>query len=147
MGIENAHNKSKEIYEILQEFPFDSDRKRMSVIIRKKNDKQIFLLSKGADQVMFPRISGLSPQELSHADDECYAFACKGYRVLVIAKREIDEFIYTQWVRRYDEVRMMNSEKQQIRLMELYDELEQELSYLGCTAIEDKLQEDVPETI
>ena len=31
--------------------------------------------------------------------------------------------------------------------MELYDELEQELSYLGCTAIEDKLQEDVPETI
>jgi phospholipid-transporting ATPase len=29
----------------------------------------------------------------------------------------------------------------------LYDELEQELSYLGCTAIEDKLQEDVPETI
>jgi Ca2+-transporting ATPase len=49
VGIENAHTRSKEIYEILQEFPFDSDRKRMSVLVRKRNEKQIFLLSKGAD--------------------------------------------------------------------------------------------------
>jgi len=59
--------------------------------------------------------------------------------VLVIAKRTIDEMQYMQWVKRYDEVRMQNSDKQQIRLNELYDELEQELTYLGCTAIEDKL--------
>jgi magnesium-transporting ATPase (P-type) len=49
VGIENAQMKQKEIYEVLQEFPFDSDRKRMSVIVRKRNDKNIFLLSKGAD--------------------------------------------------------------------------------------------------
>lgn len=61
VGIENAHTKTKDIYEIMQEFPFDGDRKRMSVIIRKRNDKNLFLLSKGADSVMFPRISGLSP--------------------------------------------------------------------------------------
>lgn len=59
--------------------------------------------------------------------------------MLVIAKRTIDEMQYMQWVKRYDEVRMQNSEKQQIRLNELYEELEQELTYLGCTAIEDKL--------
>jgi P-type E1-E2 ATPase len=32
-------------------------------------------------------------------------------------------------------------------MAELYDEFEQELTYLGSTAIEDKLQEEVPETI
>lgn len=41
----------------------------MSVIVRKKNDKRIMLLSKGADNVMFPRISGLSPLEMGQADD------------------------------------------------------------------------------
>jgi phospholipid-transporting ATPase len=39
VGIENAHIKGKEIYEVLHEFPFDSERKRMSVLLRKRNDK------------------------------------------------------------------------------------------------------------
>lgn len=33
------------------------------------------------------------------------------------------------------------------KLLSLYDELEKELTYLGSTAIEDLLQEDVPNTI
>jgi hypothetical protein len=41
----------------------------MSVLLRKRNDKKIILLSKGADSVMFPRIGGLSPKELNEADD------------------------------------------------------------------------------
>ena len=61
VGIENAHTKGKEIYEVLHEFPFDSDRKRMSVVVRKRNDKKIIVLCKGADSVLFPRLSGLSP--------------------------------------------------------------------------------------
>jgi magnesium-transporting ATPase (P-type) len=94
VGLENGHTKGKDIYEILHEFPFDSDRKRMSVIARKRNDKQIILLSKGADTIMLPRISGLSPKELSEADERLYDFATKGYRVLVIAKKVVDETYY-----------------------------------------------------
>ena len=33
------------------------------------------------------------------------------------------------------------------QLFKLYDELEQGLNYLGSTAIEDLLQDDVPQTI
>lgn len=44
-------------------------------------------------------------------------------------------------------MRLTFHDNKQHRLNELYDELEQELSYLGCTAIEDKLQDEVPETI
>lgn len=94
VGIENAHTKGKEIFEVLQEFPFDSDRKRMSVVVRKRNDKQIILLTKGSDSVMFPRIGGLSPKELAAADDQLYSFATKGFRVLVIAKKVVDESFY-----------------------------------------------------
>jgi magnesium-transporting ATPase (P-type) len=66
----------------------------MSVILRKRNEKKIVLLSKGADSVMFPRLGGLSPKELSEADDQVYAFATKGYRVLVIAKKDLDDVTY-----------------------------------------------------
>jgi len=137
----------KEIYEVLQEFPFDAERKRMSVLVRKRNDKQIFLLSKGAESVMFPRISGLSPKELADVDDQVYNFASKGFRVMVMAKRSVDEALYFKWLQRFDEVRLTFHESKQQRLHELYDELEQELTFLGSTAVEDKLQEDVPETI
>lgn len=132
---------------MLQEFPFDADRKRMSVLVRKRNDSRLFLLSKGAESVMFPRISGLSPKEMSQVDDQVYNFATKGFRVMVIAKKEVDEGSYNRWKLRFDEVRLSFHDNKQQRLYELYDEFEQELSFLGSTAVEDKLQEEVPETI
>lgn len=57
IGIENLHTtpKSKEIFEVLHEFPFDSTRKRMSLIVRKKGDSKIQLLTKGADSIILPR--------------------------------------------------------------------------------------------
>jgi magnesium-transporting ATPase (P-type) len=41
----------------------------MSVVVRKRNDKKIILLCKGADSVIFPRLSGLSPTEMAEIDD------------------------------------------------------------------------------
>ena len=51
----NENSKEREMYDKLAEFPFDSDRKRMSVIVMHK-DKH-FLMTKGADNVMLPRCS------------------------------------------------------------------------------------------
>lgn len=64
-----------------------------------------------------------------------------------MAKRSVDEALYLKWLQRFDEIRLTFHESKQQRLHELYDELEQELTFLGSTAVEDKLQEDVPETI
>ena len=66
---------------------------------------------------------------------------------MVVAKRFIDEPTYAKWHQKYDEIRLSFSDNKDARLSELYDELEQELTYLGSTAIEDRLQEEVPETI
>ncbi|WP_249869839.1 calcium-translocating P-type ATPase, SERCA-type [Oceanobacillus saliphilus] len=45
-----------ESYRIVKEFPFDSDRKRMSVVVEDKN-KMRFLITKGAPDVLLPRSS------------------------------------------------------------------------------------------
>ncbi|WP_087972965.1 cation-translocating P-type ATPase [Oceanobacillus rekensis] len=45
-----------EDYRIIKEFPFDSDRKRMSVVVEDKN-KMRFLITKGAPDVLLPRSS------------------------------------------------------------------------------------------
>ncbi len=46
----------EENYETLVEFPFDSTRKRMSLIVRNLQTKKLFLMSKGADSIMIPRV-------------------------------------------------------------------------------------------
>jgi len=45
-----------EKYKIIREIPFDSDRKRMSVIVEDENQKQ-YIITKGAPEVLLPRCS------------------------------------------------------------------------------------------
>ena len=50
-------------YEILHEIPFDSDRKRMSLLVKNQNDYILFC--KGADSMILPRLD-LSISEWDH---------------------------------------------------------------------------------
>lgn len=47
-------NASPIRYEVLDVLEFTSDRKRMSVVVRDCQSGEIFLLSKGADEAIFP---------------------------------------------------------------------------------------------
>lgn len=51
-----------------------------------------------------------------------------------------------RWQKRYFEARTALSNREE-RVAEVSEEIERDLVLLGCTAIEDKLQEGVPETI
>ena len=62
MIIENEISGREEIYSILKEFPFDSDRKRMTLIVKQNNE--YLLLSKGADSIMLSRIDHKSKSKL-----------------------------------------------------------------------------------
>ena len=55
MTIQNDLSGHNEIYEILAEFPFDSDRKRMTLVVRSSEGK-VFLLCKGADSIILDRL-------------------------------------------------------------------------------------------
>ena len=63
MTIQNLNNNEAiENYQILAEFPFDSTRKRMSLIV--KHGTKIILMTKGADSIILPRVSFKTPKEL-----------------------------------------------------------------------------------
>ncbi|KAN0062782.1 aminophospholipid translocase [Thecaphora frezii] len=131
-------------FEILNVCEFNSTRKRMSALVRGPDGK-IKLYCKGADTVIMARLSENQPfveQTNVHLED----YATEGLRTLCIAMREVPEQEYRQWARIYDQAAasIQNRSEALDKAAEL---IEQNMFLLGATAIEDKLQEGVPETI
>ncbi|KAI5461679.1 hypothetical protein BGZ63DRAFT_424547 [Mariannaea sp. PMI_226] len=77
-----------------------------------------------------------------HIDD----FATEGLRTLLYAYRYIDEESYAQWKEVYREAETSLDDRQE-RIEEAGDLIEQKFDLAGATAIEDKLQDGVPDTI
>jgi magnesium-transporting ATPase (P-type) len=53
----NILDNQTQLWEVHCEFPFDSTRKRMSLLVRKSGEKNYMLMSKGADSIMMPRMT------------------------------------------------------------------------------------------
>lgn len=134
-------NKTKEVYTLIAEFPFDSVRKRMSVILKDSKGKYQILV-KGADNVMLDRIyydKSEVPGLRSVIEEDLYQYSCEGLRTLMMAKRNIVEEEFQTFNEIYNELKTSFDESKEDKLCALYDAMEQKLRYLGCTAIEDKL--------
>jgi magnesium-transporting ATPase (P-type) len=136
----------EKVYEILQIMEFTSDRRRMSVILREPSGK-IVLYSKGADSIMMARLSPKVDEELkrvtqSHIDE----FSLEGLRTLICGKKELSEEEYKRFEEKYSEALALIEGRDE-KVEELSDSIERDLELVGCTAIEDKLQDGVPEAI
>lgn len=134
-----------ESYEILNVLEFTSNRKRMSVIV--KNSKgEIKLYCKGADTVIYERLapkgSAFRDLTLQHLEE----FATEGLRTLCLAVTTIPPDVYTQWKETYHKASIALQQRD-AKLEDAANLIETNLHLLGATAIEDKLQEGVPETI
>ncbi|KAK0567605.1 aminophospholipid translocase [Tilletia horrida] len=131
-------------YEILNVCEFNSTRKRMSTVVREPSGK-IKLYCKGADTVIMARLSENQPYTeatLVHLED----YATEGLRTLCLAVREIPEQEYRQWSKIYDSAAAQITGRAEA-LDKAAEVIERNMFLLGATAIEDKLQEGVPETI
>ncbi|XP_064536082.1 probable phospholipid-transporting ATPase IA isoform X4 [Drosophila montana] len=132
-------------FQVLNVLEFTSTRKRMSVIVRTPEGK-IKLFTKGADSVIYER---LSPRDQSYREttlQHLEEFASEGLRTLCLAVADIDEEVYREWSQTHHKA----SIALQYRVSKLEDAanlIETNLRLLGATAIEDKLQDGVPETI
>ncbi|XP_018563796.1 probable phospholipid-transporting ATPase VD isoform X2 [Anoplophora glabripennis] len=138
-------------YEILNVLPFDSTRKRMSVIFRNPLTNQIVLYCKGADTTMLPHLTPVeddSEQKLiiNKTQHHLNGYAREGLRVLVMAKRVITQHQYDEWYRKHQEAEL-SSDNLERKLRDSYSSIECNLTLLGTTGIEDRLQEGVPETL
>ncbi|KAJ3429130.1 putative phospholipid-transporting atpase [Anaeramoeba flamelloides] len=184
----NENDNKTVQYPLLNNFKFNSFRKRMSIITRTPEGK-IFLIMKGADSVVIPRLdlshyndlqsinlkntsrdigdridrdNGINGDENSKREkkikqvtknpivdktiDDISHFSKKGLRTLIYAYKEIDELEYKNWSKRYQEARSYVTDRD-TKVNQCINEMERDLIILGATAIEDKLQPHVPETI
>ncbi|KAE8291718.1 Phospholipid-transporting ATPase ID [Larimichthys crocea] len=110
-------------YELLAILDFNNVRKRMSVIVRSPEGKLSL-----------------------YCKDHLNEFAGEGLRTLVLAYKDLDEEYFNQWQQRHHEA-STDLDDRESKLDQLYEEIEKDLLLLGATAIEDKLQDGVPQTI
>ncbi|KFQ20450.1 putative phospholipid-transporting ATPase IK, partial [Mesitornis unicolor] len=134
----------KRTYKVLAMLDFSSDRKRMSVLVRDPQGS-IRLYTKGADTVILERLQKRGPNE-TFTEMVLDRFAEETLRTLCLASKEVSEVEYSEWSRRHRQASVLLQDRAP-ELNKLYEEMEQNLQLLGVTAIEDKLQDGVPETI
>ncbi|XP_027623930.1 phospholipid-transporting ATPase IC isoform X3 [Tupaia chinensis] len=131
-------------YDVLALLDFNSDRKRMSVIVRTP-EGSIRLYCKGADTVIYERLHRMNPTK-QETQDALDIFANETLRTLCLCYKEIEEKEFAEWNKKFMAASVASTNRDEA-LDKVYEEIEKDLILLGATAIEDKLQDGVPETI
>nr|XP_025722876.1 probable phospholipid-transporting ATPase VB [Callorhinus ursinus] len=144
-------------FDVLCTLGFDSVRKRMSVVVRHPLTGEIIIYTKGADSVIMDlledpacvtdtdvekKMRKIRARTQKHLD----LYARDGLRTLCIAKKVITEDDFRRWVSFRCEAEASLDNRDDL-LMETAQHLENQLTLLGATGIEDRLQEGVPDTI
>uniref|UniRef100_A0A672J4W4 Phospholipid-transporting ATPase n=1 Tax=Salarias fasciatus TaxID=181472 RepID=A0A672J4W4_SALFA len=132
-------------YSLLAILDFNNIRKRMSVIVRSPEGR-IRLYCKGADTVLLERLHHCNQELTAVTSDHLNEYAADGLRTLALAYRDLSEDEWESWSESHS-VADKATDCREDRLAAVYEQIEQDMMLLGATAIEDKLQEGVPETI
>ena len=149
LTIKNYINHNIYNFEILISIPFSSDRKRMTVLTKDIENNKYYIFCKGSDTVMISNSNNKNPiitiynygSEKKKLERILEHFSKEGLRILVMGYKEIKEEQAINWKNNY------SNSLSHTKKMQIFSEIEQELIFCGCSAIEDKLQEGVPETI
>ena len=114
-------------FTLLRSIAFTSERRMMTVVVCNEQTNEVIICSKGADSSIIPKcVEGEIVLQTILAVSKFSRF---GFRTLCIAVRRI-------------------SNEQWIDLADKPDEIiESNLLLVGCTAVEDRLQDGVPETL
>lgn len=135
-------------YNVIATLDFSSVWRRMCVVVE-DSDKQMYLYNKGADSTIQPLLSMQTAEEKARwktTDQHAEEFASSGSRTLVFAGRRVSKEEYTQWRTVYEESTLAMQDRE-LRIEQSFKKLEHDMELLGCSAVDDQLQEYVPETI
>ncbi|XP_043278571.1 probable phospholipid-transporting ATPase IM isoform X10 [Venturia canescens] len=136
--------ENREVYELLCILDFNNVRKRMSVILRRNGHLRLYC--KGADNVIYERLKSDSEDIKNKTLEHLNKFAGEGLRTLCLSVRDLDESFFNDWKQRHQEA-AVSTEDRDDKLDAIYEEIEKDMTLLGATAIEDKLQDGVPQSI
>lgn len=140
--IQNANNVLEE-YEILANFPFSSDSKRMGIVVKHKKHDCIFFYLKGAEHVIEHFVK---EEYVSFIKEHEEALASIGLRTLVLTQKIIPNEFYNEWLVRYNDA-ITSIENRKELINKAISELENQMNFLSVTEVEDLLQDDVSITI
>jgi phospholipid-transporting ATPase len=132
-------------YKLLDVFEFNSDRKRMSVVVQDERGT-ITLFCKGADSIIAPRYTEQSKPDLKDTMVYVDKFADIGLRTLLLGYKEVSSSEYQTFKSEYD-VAKNNLDNRDKEMARVEDKFERGMTIVGATAIEDRLQDQLPETI
>lgn len=132
-------------YEILNVLEFNSTRKRQSVVCRYP-DGRLVLYCKGADSVIFERLGDGNGDLKKTTREHLEQFGSAGLRTLCLAYRDLSTDMYEHWNEKFIQAKSSLRDREK-KLDEVAELIEKDLVLIGCTAIEDKLQEGVPSCI
>ncbi|KAK9104801.1 hypothetical protein Scep_021645 [Stephania cephalantha] len=140
--VEKIGNINDVTYEILNVLEFNSTRKRQSVICRYP-DGRLILYCKGADTVIYERLAVGNDDIKNLTREHLEQFGSAGLRTLCLAYKNLDTDFYESWNEKFIQAKSSLRDREK-KLDEVADLIEEDLVLIGCTAIEDKLQEGVP---
>ncbi|KAF8389835.1 hypothetical protein HHK36_024354 [Tetracentron sinense] len=141
-----SRKKVERSYNLLNILEFNSSKRRMSVIVRNEEGK-LLIFCKGADSVMFERLAKNGREFEKQTRDHINEYADAGLRTLVLAYRELDEEEYEEFNEEFTKAKNSVSADREAMVDEVTEKIEKDLILLGATAVEDKLQNGVPECI
>ena len=132
-----------EDFEILANFPFSSETKRMGIILRNKKYKYIIFYLKGAENVM---IKFVKKEYIGFIKENAENLAVKGLRTLVLTQKIIPENEFNSWLHEYEEASasMVNRKENMAKVVQ---KIENNMEFLCVTGVEDLLQDEVYSTI
>ncbi|KAL6996307.1 putative phospholipid-transporting ATPase 4, variant 2 [Sarracenia purpurea var. burkii] len=133
-------------YKILNLLDFTSKRKRMSVIVQDE-DGQILLLCKGADSIIFDRLSKNGRMFEEATTKHLNEYGEAGLRTLALAYKRLEETEYSAWNNEFLKAKTSIGGDREAMLERISDMMERDLILVGATAVEDKLQKGVPQCI
>lgn len=125
---------------VLAVLEFTSERRRMSMLVEWKGEW--WLLSKGADDVLLERSCYIAGSVMSGLD----RFGADGMRTLCFAYKRVDQMEGQLWLTEYYEASCSVTDRQS-KIGQVCDKLERDWRVVGVTAVEDRLQEQVVETL
>lgn len=136
---------SKKTFDIMAVNAFDADRKRMSILVRDTTTDEYFIYCKGADSVMLD-LCKIDQAARRNVDKSLLDLACLGLRTLCIAQKQISRQKAMEFQVGWKEA-ASSLQNRAGRLAAIGASMELELELLGITAIEDRLQDEVPEVL
>lgn len=128
-------------FNILAEFPFTSEAKRMGIIVQDHQNGSIALYVKGADTVMSKKV-----RYNDWLDEECGNLAREGLRTLVYAKRELSPAEHAVFAERWQTARTSSFNRKEA-MEAVQSDIERDMNLIALTGVEDKLQANVRGTL